>query len=130
MSIPKMRIFATPIVRVIFSYSFEYNFGIDGHVLIKRLLFNKVYIGSPVISIIKLTRSSIKFLLGKITDGDFPILSQATFTLAYPLVIRPVSLGARVGVRLALRLSAELDRDFPNFLELFLVDFRQLSFLY
>jgi len=32
-------------------------------------------------------------------------LSQATFTLAYPLVIGPASLGARAGVRSALRLS-------------------------
>jgi len=127
----KMRIFATPIVRVrLLVIPLSSNTILESiGTFSLRDSFLIRFISDPV-SIIKLARSSIKSLLGKITDGGFPIFSQATFTLAYPLVIRSASLGARAGVRSALCLSAEPDRGFSNSLELFLVGFRQLYFLY
>ena len=72
----------------------------------------------------------MRFLLGKMTEGGFPILLKV-FTLAFPLGMSPDLPGALAGVRSALRLLAGPDLGFPNSLGLCRVaHFQELYSLY
>jgi hypothetical protein len=126
-----MRILATPIVRVrplVIPLSSNTIFLSMGTSSWSESFFIKLM--SDPVSIMKFARLSRRFLLGRITEGGFPILLQV-FILAFPLGMLPDSPGALAGVRSALRLLAGPGLGFPNSLGLYRVaHFQELYSLY